>query len=198
MDPEALELYKRWGEVLFDAKWFGVTAAKNPGDAWVYQEIIAKHKPQLIIECGAFKGGGALYLAHLLDLLGRPDGEVISIDKTPYGKPTHPRITWMHGDTVDPGIVQEIHQRARGKTVMLILDSDHEAVHVRKELAAYAGLVSKDQYLIVEDTWWRWNEGGPHEAVEEFVKKNPQFMIDKDCERYIITNNPGGFLKRVR
>lgn len=197
MDPEALKLYERWGEALFDATWFGNTAAKNPGDAWIYQELIFRNKPELIIECGAFKGGGALYLAHLLDLLGRPEGEVISIDKTPYSKVKHPRITWLHGDTVQPDIVDLIKMRAKGKTVMIILDSDHEATHVKKELAAYANLVSSGQYLIVEDTWWRWNTGGPHEAVEEFLAHRQDFEIDKSCERYIITNNPGGFLKRT-
>lgn len=196
MDPEALKLYERWGEVLFNATWFGTVAAKNPGDAWMYQEIIAKHKPQLIIECGSFKGGGALFLADLLELVGR-DGKVISIDKTSYTKPVHPRVKWLTGDTVDEDIVRQVRAAAQGKTVMLVLDSDHAAEHVRKELDAYADLVPKGQYLIVEDTWWRWNEGGPHEAVEEFLDKNPDFMIDTDCERYIITNNPGGFLKRV-
>lgn len=197
MDPQALELYRRWGEVLFKSTWFGTIAAKNPGDAWVYQELIYEEKPNLIIECGTFKGGGALYLAHLLDLLKSPQGEVISIDKTPYGKPEHPRITWMHGDTVDPQIVRKITERAAGRRVMLILDSDHEAVHVRKELEAYAHLVSKGQHLIVEDTWWRWDSGGPHEAVVEFLAEHPEFEVDTHCERYIITNNPGGFLKRI-
>lgn len=196
MDPEALKLYERWGEVLFKATWLGTTAAKNPGDAWIYQELIYKHRPDLIIETGSFKGGGALYLASLLDLCGI-DGKVISIDITNYDKPRHPRIEWLTGSSVDKNILDKVFEYARGKHVMVVLDSDHDYLHVKQELAVYSTLVSFGQYLIVEDTWWKAESGGgPMQAVDEFLLRHPEFDIDPDCERYIITNNPGGFLKR--
>ena len=41
-------------------------------------------------------------------------------------------------------------------------------------------------------------EEGPLPAVEEFVKRNRDFVIDSTRERYIATYNPKGFLKRIQ
>ena len=40
-------------------------------------------------------------------------------------------------------------------------------------------------------------EKGPLYAVEEFLKKNTSFAADPARERYIMTYNPKGFLKRI-
>jgi protein-L-isoaspartate O-methyltransferase len=58
--------------------WMGVQTLKNPLDAWIYQEILYEGPPDVVIEIGSYSGGSTLYLAHLLDLLGK--GQVISID----------------------------------------------------------------------------------------------------------------------
>ena len=42
----------------------GVPAAKNPLDAWVYQEIVYETRPEAIVELGSAYGGGTLFLAH--------------------------------------------------------------------------------------------------------------------------------------
>ena len=47
-------------------------------DIWIFQEIIHKLKPDKIIECGTYKGGSALYLASLCDLVN--NGKIITID----------------------------------------------------------------------------------------------------------------------
>ena len=87
-----------------NTKWLGVPALKNPMDCWVYQEIIYKVKPDVIIECGTAAGGGTLFLASICDLIGK--GKVISIDTLEsdpsrfYKKgdrPTHERISYVKG-----------------------------------------------------------------------------------------------------
>src|SRR5918999_4422763 len=76
-----------------NATWLGTQALKNPLDLWVYQEIIAETRPELIVETGTWRGGSALFLASISDLLGL--GEVVSIDVAPEREdyPRHPRIT---------------------------------------------------------------------------------------------------------
>lgn len=49
--------------------WMGIPIQKNPCDLWIYQELIYRIKPTVIIETGTLFGGSALYLAHLLDLM---------------------------------------------------------------------------------------------------------------------------------
>jgi cephalosporin hydroxylase len=185
------------------ASWLGTQALKNPLDLWVYQEIIFETKPELVVETGTYRGGSALYLASLCDLVGR--GEVVSIDIEPSRDdyPEHPRITYLAGrSSTDPIVVEEVRERAGERPLLVILDSDHSQAHVEAELAAYAPLVPVGCYVIVEDS----NIGrirkdlmpGPLEAVEAFLAQSDEFVIDSEREKFLITFNPSGYLRRVR
>lgn len=87
---------------------------------------------------------------------------------------------------------------------MVILDSDHSKVHVLNELRIYSKLVTKGNYLIVEDTCINGHpvcQGfgpGPMEAVEEFLKENQDFVVDRTREKFYLTFNPKGGLRRIK
>src|SRR5918994_6034842 len=124
-----------------NASWLGTQALKNPLDLWVYQEIMAETRPEVIVETGTWRGGTALYLASVCDLLG--EGEIVSIDIAPMREdyPQHPRITYLAGrSSTDPEVVEEVGARADGRRTLIILDSDHSQAHVEAELDAYAPL----------------------------------------------------------
>jgi len=182
--------------------WLGVPLAKCPLDLWVYQELLRAIRPQLVIETGTAFGGSALFLANMFDLIG--GGEVISIDlrSTPH-LPKHPRITYFSGSSTSPEIVQQIRERAAGKSaIMVILDSDHRRDHVLAELRIYGPLVTPGSYMIVEDTNVNGRPvlpgfgPGPAEAIDEFLRDNSDFAIDGSCEKFLMTFSPGGFLKK--
>jgi cephalosporin hydroxylase len=187
-----------------DATWLGVPALKCPFDLWVYQEIIHELRPDLMIECGTYQGGSALFLAAVCDQLGH--GQVLTIDMKAYqGQPEHPRITYLHGSSTAPETLSAVVDRIRpGDTVMAILDSDHRRPHVLREMQLYGPLVSVGSYLIVEDTninghpVWPDYGPGPMEAVEAFLHMDERFIIDHDREKFYLTFNPGGYLKRVK
>jgi cephalosporin hydroxylase len=185
------------------ATWLGAQALKNPLDLWVYQEIMAETRPALVVETGTYRGGSALFLASMCDLLDV--GEVVSIDVEPVRDdyPEHPRITYLGGrSSTDPHVVDEIRERAAGRNVLVILDSDHSQAHVEAELEVYAPLVPIGCYLVVEDS----NIGrirkdlmpGPLEAIETFLARSDSFEIDREREKFLITFNPSGYLRRVR
>jgi len=75
---------------------------------------------------------------------------------------------------------------------------------VAAELLAYAPLVPVGSYLVVEDTNVNGHPAapdhgpGPWEAVQDFLRTDPGFEVDERCERYFLTQNPSGYLKRVR
>jgi cephalosporin hydroxylase len=187
----------------------GVPCQKCPFDMWVYQEIIHEIVPDLIIETGTAAGGSALYLAHLCDLM--VNGSVISIDiDGTKPRPTHPHITYLTGSSVAPGMVDRVREivarcsNAIGgdPCVMVILDSDHSAKHVWAELLAYAPMVTPESYLIVEDGNVNghpvspgWGEG-PYEAVHAWLVDHPEFEIDRSREKFGVTFNPDGYLRR--
>ena len=188
---------------LNDTKWMGIPAQKCPLDLWIYQEIIYRLRPDYIIETGTCYGGSALFYAHLFDIMNH--GNVITIDVNDTKGPKHNRIQYLRGMSINIDILQVVANLAKNsKTVMVILDSDHCKSNVYQEMHYYTPLVTPGSYLIVEDTNLnghpiQWNMGpGPHEAVIEFLSTHPEFEIDKTCEKFMMTQNPNGYLKRIK
>lgn len=191
---------KTWKNNTF---WLNVPVAKCPLDLWVYQEIISETKPDVIIETGTAYGGSALFLASICDLANR--GRVITIDvEEQPDRPEHERILYLCGSSISEEIVSGIESVIKSEDrVMVILDSDHRAEHVRQELDVYSGLVSRDCYLIVEDTNVNGHPvmplygAGPMEAVEQFIETRKDFVIDREREKFFMTFNPKGYLRRI-
>lgn len=192
--------------VLNNTKWFGVEVAKTTTDLMTYQEIIFDTKPDVIIETGTYHGGSALFMANMMDLLGK--GKVISIDIMDREKnpPMHNRITYIKGDSTSNDIINKVKTLIGNRDkVMVVLDSCHTAAHVKKELELYSPLVSLGCYLVAEDTNLsghpvevEYSGGGPFAAVHDFINKNDEFIIDKNREKYLLTFFPDGFLLRVK
>ena len=182
--------------------WLGAQTLKNPLDLWVYQEIVVETKPDLIVETGTYRGGSAYYLATICELIGA--GEVVSIDIEPMREdyPQHPRLTYLAGrSSTDPDVVAEVRERAAGRRTFVVLDSDHSQAHVEAELAAYSPFVPVGCYIVAEDS----NIGqirpdlmpGPLEAVQTFLGQTDEFEVDREREKFLITFNPSGYLRRV-
>jgi len=205
---DAFQIYfekeRTWEQEL----WLGVPMWKNPFDALILQELIFKTRPDFLIETGTGLGGSALFFATIMEIIDH--GRVLTVDSERKAgalydcilKPRH-RISCFVGDSKDNLILRQMGELCAGARNMVILDSWHTKKHVLAELDLYSPLVAKGCYLVVEDTHvnghptpWKWGEG-PYEAVEEFLGKNKNFWRDKNCEKLKITNNPGGFLKRI-
>jgi cephalosporin hydroxylase len=190
--------------------WMGVTTYKDPLDLWIFQEIIHEVRPDVIVEIGSAHGGSALFLAHMLDIIGQ--GMVVSVDieRSTYVA-VHERIVTVTGDSSSEPVVKRVEELCRGRKVLVIHDGDHRRTQVLKDLRAYAPLVSIGSYLIVEDgivdqfrpdagtgQFGGYPDGGPLPALREFLDENDDFVVDREKERYLITYNPEGYLKRVR
>jgi cephalosporin hydroxylase len=184
--------------------WLGIRTLKCPLDLWIYQEILVRNRPDLIVETGTALGGSAHFLATVCDRLDC--GRVVTVDwRLREGRPEHPRITYLHGSSIAPRIVDQVVGAVRpGERVMVILDSAHERDHVLSELRAYGPIVTPGQYLIVEDTNVNGHPArpdfgpGPTEAVEAFLEEEPgrSFAVDPACEKFLMTFNPRGYLVR--
>lgn len=187
-----------------DTHWLGTEIQKTPLDLWVYQELIHELRPDLIVETGTYKGGSALFMASICDL--ENNGQVATVDIEEYpGLPQHSRIRYLRGSSTSPGVIEQFKALASGqRTVLVASDSDHAKQHVLNELRLFSGLVTKGSYLIVEDTHFNGHPIlphfglGPREAVEEFLKENRGFVADREREKYLLTFNAGGHLRRVR
>jgi len=191
-----------FGKTYASTFWLGVQALKCPLDLWIYQEIIFEITPDVIIECGTAYGGGTLFLASMCDLVN--NGTVVTIDiKNRESRPQHKRIKYLLGSSTSEEIAGQVGELISSKDkVMVILDSDHRKEHVLKELRIYGKFVTKGSYIIVEDTNVNGHPvrpsfgPGPMEGVEEFLKENKNFVIDKEREKFLMTFNPRGYLKK--
>jgi len=184
--------------------WRGVPVWKCPLDLWIYQEIIYETKPDVIIEAGTKHGGSAYFFASVLELMQH--GRVLTVDIDDRSdRPKHERITYVVGSSTSDETTRSIRALIQdGERVMVSLDSDHAKAHVLAEMRAYADFVTVGNYLVVEDTnlnghpVWPGFGPGPREAVEEFLQQNSHFMRDESWQKFLLTFNPGGYLKKVR
>jgi cephalosporin hydroxylase len=200
-----LQKASEYGSERLQPRWLGQDVEKTPWDCWVYQEIIWETRPDFVIELGVTSGGSAHFFASVLDMVHH--GEVIAIDLSlATARPAdNKRITYIEGSSTAPETLEQVRSRAAGKRVLVVADSRHEKNHVLAEMRAYAPLIHVGGYLIVEDTL---NDvmgfqaapiQGPQAATHIFLAEHDEFVLDRRiAERYVMTLNPDGFLRRVK
>lgn len=187
----------------------GVPALKCPFDYVLYQMLFMQLQPDLVIEIGTFQGGGALYYADLLQLIGK--GEVHTIDlEANCSELTkrHPRIKVFSGGW-DAYPIENAKEHG---VVLVIEDSAHTYENTLGVLNKFAPVVTPGSYLIVEDgivdclvSLGRYKQetfnGGPVRAIEEFMQTHSdRFQVDRAlCDFFGVnaTWNPNGYLKRL-
>lgn len=183
-------------------RWRGVSLLKPPTDMWTYQELINEIKPDLIIETGSYRGGSALFMRDILNMV-YPQGRVISIDiddKAIDEKAKVPGIEFYKGSSVADETLIYLKATIVGlnyKRVMVILDSDHSEEHVSRELDLYAPLVTVGSIIVVEDTSPQANCEGPLKAVQSWELRQRGFKKNVMAEKFMLTFCRDGFWERI-
>ena len=198
----------------YNFSWFGLPIIKFPNDMLVMQEILWKVKPDVVIETGIARGGSLIFFASLMKLI-KKNGKVIGIDidireknkKAIQKHFLYKNIKLLQGSSTSEEIIKSLKKFVKNKKVLVVLDSMHTENHVLDDLKIYSKLVSKNTYLIVQDTFVElfpknhfknrpWNKGNnPMTAVKKFLNRNKNFSIDETISAKIgITENPMGYL----
>jgi|TARA_B110000495_G_C23039994_1_gene623103 cephalosporin hydroxylase len=223
-DKEFVKISRKWFdkaysyEYLYHFTWLGRPIIQFPNDLMVLQELIWETKPDLIIETGIARGGSLIFYASMLQLIGK--GKVVGVDvdirkhnRIEIEKHSmFKRIHMIESSSTEKETIIEISKFTKNKkNIMVVLDSNHTHEHVLKELELYSKFVKKGNYLIVFDTmiddmpnkmfknrpWGK--ENNPKTAVNEFLKKNKNFKMDKENnKKLMITSTPYGFLKCIK
>jgi cephalosporin hydroxylase len=198
--------------------WMGVPIIQLPADIIATQEVIWATKPDVIIETGVARGGSVLFMASLLELIGKGTVIGVDIDIRPHNRDSierHPmakRVVLIEGPSTEPATLARVGAAIpAGAAVMVVLDSDHSRDHVLAELRTYGPLVTKGCYLVVADTilghfdaertprnrskvWLKGNE--PLSALEAYLKETDRFEIDPVINgKLILSSSPGGYLR---
>jgi cephalosporin hydroxylase len=183
-------------------KWRGVPCIKLPNDLLLYEQVLWQNKPDILIECGTSEGGSTLFYADIFNMIGK--GQVISIDMAAKGQPKHDRITYINGRMTACDTLAKVKDLIKDKSVMVVLDGDHHRVQVKRELYHYSPMVTKGQFIVVEDIFQYsglvQKAGQSGEAVDWFFKtklsngfkkESPEEQFGKWC----VTR--GGWIRRV-
>lgn len=213
---------------IYNFTWEGIPIIKFPSDLIVFQEIIQKIKPDLIIETGVAHGGSLVFYAsmqRIYNLKARTIG--VEIDFREQNRQNCKKlfkkynIEVINKSSTDPIVEKYLKNKVKNfKRVLVFLDSDHSHKHVLNELKIYSKFVTKNSYLICTDTvidfmpkgffLKDWQKGrnsqrnfdkgnSPLTALNIFLKENNKFIIDDEYHaKAMITENPYGFLKKIK
>jgi cephalosporin hydroxylase len=182
--------------------WLGKATHRPPTDLFAYQELIWRVRPEWIVETRTGGGGRALFLASICDLV--EDGQVLSIDNYPLGAPPeHPRITYLRGDPGAQHTAAQAREIVGERPRALVILGGGAASQLTAAFRNYAAFVPVGSYVVVEDTILEGNPvwpdfgPGPGSALLEILD-GPDFVPDHSLERFALTFNVGGYLKRIR
>jgi cephalosporin hydroxylase len=198
--------------------WMGVPIIQMPADVMATQEVIWATKPDVIIETGVARGGSVLFMASLLQVMGK--GKVIGVDidiraHNRAAIETHPmaaRVTLIEGGSVDAGTLARVRAEIpAGARVMVVLDSDHSRAHVLAECRAYGPMVTPGCYMVVADTlvghvteanapkkrsklWFKGDE--PLSALQDYMAETDRFEVDEVLNgKLVLSSSPGGYVR---
>ncbi len=225
---DAFEILSRlWTKVGWNQKhsyafsWLGRPIIQLPSDMVRVQEVIARTRPDVIVETGVAHGGSLIFYASLCKALGR--GRVVGVEIAirPANRAAieqHPLaslVTLVEGDSTSAEVVGRVRALVRpGERVLVLLDSNHSRGHVARELEAYHGLVTPGSYIVATDGIMRdlhdtprgapgWRTDNPATAAEEFAARHPEFALESPAPPFDersapveVTHWPGGWLRR--
>lgn len=199
--------------------WMGIPIIQLPADVMATQEVIWATKPDVIIETGVARGGSVLFMASMLELIGK--GKVIGVDidirahnrEAIEAHPMNKRVTLIEGGSVDHDVLAKVRAEIpAGARVMVVLDSDHSRDHVLAECRAYGELVTPGCYMVVADTavgfmnaeiaptkrsqhWFNGNE--PLAALHDYLAETDSFEVDEVLNgKLVLSSSPGGYIRR--
>jgi cephalosporin hydroxylase/GT2 family glycosyltransferase len=189
-----------------EATWLGQPVNRYPADLHVYQELLARLRPDLVVLVGedGGLGGRALYAVSVGDQLGH--GRVVGVGggDASAGRPRHPRLSYVAGEPESPDAAAEVAALAGKPPNALVILGLGATPRVVATFGRYAPLVPVGGYVVVENTVVNGRPArpgfapGPYEAVEAVLALGDQFVPDPAGERYTVTFNRNGYLKRVR
>ena len=182
--------------------WLGRTVARPPSDLVVYQELIASVRPDWVIETGTGDGGRAHFLATICDLVGH--GRVLTIGREGAVPPDHPRVVHVARDPLGPHTVDDVRGVVGDAPhALVIIGTRSNNTQTLRQFERYAPFVPVGSYVVIEDTIvnghpvWPAFGPGPAEAIKAIMNTTGDFAPDPSRERFGVTFNPGGFLKRI-
>ena len=182
--------------------WLGEPIDVAPTDLLAYQEAITSSRPAWIIETGPTRARTS-YLAAMCDLLGT--GKVLTVGPEPLeDRLEHPRVQHILGPAHAADTIEAVKGVVGEAPALVIIGTRGEPHPTVLQFQGYSPLVPLGSFVIVEYTVinghpvWTGHGPGPGEAVKQIMTLDGQFVADAEMEKYSLSFNAGGYLRRVR
>jgi cephalosporin hydroxylase len=105
-----------------------------------YEIVLEQTQPEVIVECGTFTGKSAMWFSHhgvdVITIDIPPDSGIPYTRKSKDTILELPEITYIVRSSIDPSTVSQVKEFTHGRRTMVVLDSDHSALHVECEINA--------------------------------------------------------------
>lgn len=175
---------------------------KLPADCLAMQELLCRCRPRVLVELGTQYGGSTAFFASFAALAGIE--EIVTVDIVALPRPPVAMARFLTGDDTSPEVFEQVRAAVAGRACSVVIDSNHHAEHVDKELELYAPLVSPGQALILEDTlvdvlnFRKFRDGGgPLRSLQKYMPKHPEFELAEGVEPYVTTNFFGYWMRKA-
>ncbi|MEQ8841469.1 MAG: CmcI family methyltransferase [Acidimicrobiales bacterium] len=184
-----------------DTTWLGRAITTAPTDLLAYQQLITDVRPDVIVETGAADGGRSLFLASICELA--ECGTVVAVGADPADRPTHARLTHLDGSVTDTAVEEQIAALVGDGRALVVLGGAADRATTYREFSRLERFVPVGSYVVVTETIlngrpvWPAFGPGPGEGVKQILGERGDFVADHSMEKYSLSFNPGGFLKRI-
>lgn len=189
-----------------DTTWLGEPVEAAPTDLMIYQELVASIRPDHVIVWEEDGAGVGTYLASICRMLGH--GVVVSVGSGLEDAAATPdsRHHLVQGTAADADTVRRLETiigPPESANALVILRCYGPPEPIATAFRRLAPSVPTGSYVVIENTIvngrpvWPEHGPGPLEAVNRVLMSHGDFMQDTKLERFGLTFNPGGFLRRI-
>src|SRR5690606_2133551 len=128
-------------KVMYEPTWLGRPIIQFANDVVAVQEVLWRVQPDLVLETGVAHGGSLVLSASILHLIGKVRVVGVDIEIRPHNREAIEKLALSHlidlveGSSIASETIDAVRSRAAGaKKIVVILDSNHSAAHVRSEM----------------------------------------------------------------
>lgn len=196
--------WQREVEAEREYRWLGHGLVKMPSDIFFYQELLAQHRLDGVLEIGYGDGGGLWFFATVLAILG--GGLVVGVDQEraerlpPFERLAGVRVALVHGDAHDGAVVDTVQALRPDGFGLVVVDADPRPEGKVALLDRWSVAVAPRGYLVVEDVTapeCRDASGEVEAGLDTFLLENPGFGVALESVRFPLLKGRGAVFQRL-